>query len=72
MSDHDDFVKKLNAEGEGTPRDIQPPTDDATFERQSRDAVKLYRLVVSTDLGLRGWSILKAPPVVLHASMLLT
>lgn len=51
MADHDDFVKKLNAEGEGTPRDIQPPTDDATFERQSRDAVKLYRYV-STYTGL--------------------
>lgn len=43
MSDHQDFVKKLNAEGEGTPRDIQSPTDDTAFERQSKDAVKLYR-----------------------------
>ena len=46
MKDHEDFIKKLNFEGEGTPRDIQPATDDTTFERQSRDAVKLYRLVV--------------------------
>lgn len=40
----EEFIKKLNKEGEGTPRDIQPPTDDVTFERQSRDSVKLYRL----------------------------
>ena len=45
MLKQEEFVKKLNAEGEGTPRDIQPATDDTTFERQSRDAVKLYRYV---------------------------
>lgn len=39
-----DFVRKLNEIGEGTPKDIQAPTDDTTFERQSRDLVKLYRL----------------------------
>lgn len=38
------FVKSLNAIGdEATIRNIQPPTDDTTFERQSRDLVKLYR-----------------------------
>ena len=41
----DDFVRKLNEIGDGTPRDIQAPTDDTTFERQSREKVKLYRLV---------------------------
>ncbi len=38
-----EFTKTLNAIGEGTTKDIQDPTDDATFERKSRDAVKLYR-----------------------------
>ena len=38
-----EFIKKMNAVGDGTTRDIQEPTDDLTFERNSRDAVKLYR-----------------------------
>ncbi len=37
------FIKTLNQVGDGTTKDIQEPTDDATFERQSRDVVKLYR-----------------------------
>ena len=39
-----EFVKKMNAIAEGTPRDITDPTDDTTFERKSKDAVKLYRV----------------------------
>lgn len=54
MPNHEDFIKKLNAEGEGTPKDIQEPTDDTTFERQSRDAVKLYRLVQVSLCMIRG------------------
>ena len=38
------FIKNMNAVVvDGTPRDIQPPTDDTTFERKSRELVKLYR-----------------------------
>ena len=38
------FARKMNEITEGTPRDIQPPTDDTTFERKSRDLVKLYQV----------------------------
>ena len=34
----------MNEIAEGIPRDIQPPTDDTTFERKSRDLVKLYQV----------------------------
>ena len=44
-----EFVRKMNAIAEGTPRDIQSPTDDVTFERKSRDLVKLYQ--VSDESG---------------------
>jgi len=38
------FIKKMKAVAvEGTPKDVQPAIDDHTFERQSRDLVKLYR-----------------------------
>lgn len=37
------FIQTLNQVGEGTTKDIKEPTDDATFERQARDSVKLYR-----------------------------
>ena len=40
----DEFVKTMNAAADGTPRDIQPATDDATFERKSKDLVKLYQV----------------------------
>lgn len=39
-----DFSKEMNAIAEGMPQDIKEPTDDTTFERKSRDLVKLYRL----------------------------
>ena len=38
------FARKMNEIAEGIPRDIQPPTDDTTFERKSRDLVKLYQV----------------------------
>ena len=38
------FARKMNKIAEGTPRDIQLPTDDTTFERKSRDLVKLYQV----------------------------
>jgi len=39
-----DFIKNMNAVVvDGTPRDVKPATDDTTFERKSRDLVKLYR-----------------------------
>ena len=44
-----EFVKTMNAIGDGIPKDIQPATDDVTFERKSRDLVKLYR--VSDESG---------------------
>ena len=40
---HNEFVRKMNEVAEGTPQDIAEPTDDTTFERKSRDLVKLYR-----------------------------
>ena len=43
------FVRKMNKIADGTPSDIQPPTDDTTFERKSRDLVKLYQ--VSDESG---------------------
>ena len=39
-----EFVRKMNEIADGTPRDIQPPTDDVSFERKSRDLVKLYQV----------------------------
>ena len=41
---HAEFVKTMNAIAEGTPKEICDATDDATFERKSRDAVTLYRV----------------------------
>ena len=46
-----EFIQNMNAvvvDGitvvmDGTPIDFQPATDDDTFERQSRELVKLYR-----------------------------
>ena len=52
-----EFVKTMNAIADGTPKDIQLATDDLTFERKSRDLVKLYRVsdesgeVVTTEVG---------------------
>ena len=40
----DEFVRKMNQIADGTTRDIQKPTDDATFERKSRDLLKLYQV----------------------------
>lgn len=45
----DEFVKKMNSVADGTPRDIQDATDDSTFERTSKDLIKLYR--VSDESG---------------------
>ena len=44
-----EFMRKMNEIAEGTKGDIQPPTDDTTFERKSRDLVKLYQ--VSDESG---------------------
>ena len=46
----DEFVRKMNEIADGTTRDIQAPTDDTTFERKSRDLVKLYQ--VSDESGM--------------------
>ena len=35
----------MNELGEGTKHDIQPATDDMTFERKSKEIVKLYKYV---------------------------
>ncbi len=44
VTESGEFIKRMNAVVvEGTPRDIQLPQDDATFERKSRELVKLYR-----------------------------
>lgn len=45
----DEFVKTMNSVADGTPRDIEEATDDTTFERKSKDLVKLYR--VSDESG---------------------
>ena len=45
----DEFVRKMNQIADGTPKDIQAPTDDTTFERKSRDLVKLFQ--VSDESG---------------------
>ena len=39
-----EFVKTMNAIADGTPKDITDPTDDTTFERVSKESVKLYRV----------------------------
>ena len=44
------FMKKMNKFAEGDLGDIQLPTDDTTFERKSRDLVKLYQ--VSDESGM--------------------
>ena len=44
-----EFMRKMNDIADGTKGDIQPPTDDTTFERKSRDLVKLYQ--VSDESG---------------------
>ena len=38
-----EFVKKMNAIADGTPKDITDATDDSTFERKSKELVTLYR-----------------------------
>ena len=43
------FLKKMNKIAEGDLSDIQPPTDDTSFERKSRDLVKLFQ--VSDESG---------------------
>ncbi len=40
-----EFTKEMNAIADGNPPDIKAATDDTTFERKSRDLVKLYRYV---------------------------
>ena len=45
----EEFVKTMNLVADGTPRDIGEATDDSTFERKSKDLVKLYR--VSDESG---------------------
>ena len=37
------FAKEMNAIAEGNIPDIRDATDDTTFERRSRDLVKLYK-----------------------------
>lgn len=39
-----EFIKTMNAIAEGTPKDITDATDDTTFERVSKEKVKLYRV----------------------------
>lgn len=39
-----EFTKTMNAIADGTPRDINDATDDTTFERKSKESVKLYRV----------------------------
>ena len=43
MHDCEAFLKKMNAITDDTPRDIGNATDDATFERVSKDNITLYR-----------------------------
>ena len=38
------FIRKMNQIADGSPSDIQPPTDDVSYERKSRDLVKLYQV----------------------------
>ena len=42
-------MRKMGKIAEGSPNDIQPPTDDTSFERKSRDLVKLFQ--VSDESG---------------------
>ena len=39
-----EFNRRMNELGEGTKHDIQPATDDMTFERKSKEIVKLYKV----------------------------
>ena len=43
------FLRKMTKIADGDPSEIQPPTDDTSFERKSRDLVKLYQ--VSDESG---------------------
>ena len=45
-----EFIKTMNAIADGTPRDVKGPTDDTTFERKSRELVKLYRYISNSLL----------------------
>ncbi len=38
-----EFIKTMNAIGEGIPTDVKAATDDNTFERQNKDKLKLYK-----------------------------
>lgn len=40
----DEFLKMMNAICDDTSKDIKAPTDDVTFEKKSKDLVKLYRV----------------------------
>ena len=37
------FLDAMRDNAEGTPADIQEPTDDSAFEKRSRELVTLYR-----------------------------
>ena len=39
-----EFLKMMNAMVDDTSKNIKEPTDDVTFERKSKDVVKLYRV----------------------------
>ena len=43
------FLRKMSKIADGSSSDIQLPTDDVTFERKSRDLVRLYQ--VSDESG---------------------
>jgi len=42
------FLDAMRNNAEGTPADIQEPTDDSAFEKRSRELVTLYRYTLLT------------------------
>lgn len=43
------FLDAMRDNAEGTPADIQEPTDDSAFEKRSRELVTLYRYTSLTS-----------------------
>ena len=67
------FLDAMRDNAEGTPADIQEPTDDSAFEKRSRELVTLYRykdcvVTVAIEFWLQrhSWHFLHDTQIVKH------
>ena len=60
-SEPEEFVREMMKVAEGEKKDIGPSTDDTTFERKSKEQLKLYKFVCCVRVCC-GWGSLTPPP----------